>query len=222
MPNKSFSFSLNINKSLALSVLLHACFFILGLAMAAPQLAPLPLGVELMYGQGGTAPSVASTKSLKIPKMKAAVVAEDSAAPALKNDKVDEVASSLPATEKTAGSLAGTSDRGALQGREGVAHGQEVSPEERYLYEIKKLLERRKRYPAMAKKMGQTGIVTMRFTLAADGSLLASEVIEKSPYESLNQAAHELVRSINGVKPFPQEIQKTSWSFTVPIEYVLN
>ncbi|WP_413568447.1 energy transducer TonB [Bdellovibrio sp. HCB117] len=222
MSEKRFSFSLNINKSVAISLLLHASFLVLGLSLAAPEIVPLPQGVELMYGEGGTVRTPKVEEVVKAPKIKAAVVSDNSDAPALKNEKTVAQPEQAPTNGKSAGSLAGTSDKGALQGREGVANGSEVSPEARYLYEIKKLLERRKRYPAMAKKMGQTGTVTMRFTLAADGSLVTSEVVEKSPYESLNQAAHDLVKSISGMKPFPQEIQKANWSFTVPIEYVLN
>ncbi|WP_413612509.1 energy transducer TonB [Bdellovibrio sp. HCB-110] len=214
--------SLNINKSVVLSALLHGGAFLLGLSLAAPEIVPLPVGVELMYGDGGTerAPKVEEVKPVKI---KTAVVADDSDAPALKNEKAETVEQPHQASSgKTMGSLAGTSDKGALEGREGVANGIEVSPEQRYLYEIKKLLERRKRYPVMAKKMGQSGKVTMRFTLAADGSLKESEIVEKTPYDSLNKAAHELVKGIDGMKPFPQEIQKTSWVITVPIEYSLN
>lgn len=194
----------------------------LGLSLATPEIVPLPVGVELMYGDGGQerAPKIEEAKPVKI---KTAVAADDSDAPALKNEKVEATTEPRQVSSgKTMGSLAGTSEKGALEGKEGVANGIEVSPEQRYLYEIKKLLERRKRYPMMAKKMGHTGKVTMRFTLGADGSLKESEIVEKTPYDSLNKAAHELVKGIDGMKPFPQEIQKTSWVITVPIEYSLN
>ncbi|MNL69053.1 Gram-negative bacterial tonB protein [compost metagenome] len=74
----------------------------------------------------------------------------------------------------------------------------------------------------MAKKLGQTGKVTVRFTLNKDGSLSATEVIDRSAYDILNRAAEDLVKSINGIKPFPEEIKKVSWEITVPIEYSLN
>lgn len=219
------SFSINIRKSVVLSTVIHGGLFALALSAGAPQQEPLPVGVELMYGEGGqeATPVVKEaprTKSIPRP----AVVADDSDAPALKQEKVAAVESAPAPTAsgKSMGSLAGTSDKGALEGREGVANGTEVSPEQRYLYEVRKLLERRKRYPMMAKKMGHTGKVLMRFTLAQDGSLQTTEIVEKTPYESLNKAAHELVQGIDKMKPFPEEIQKTSWVITVPIEYSLN
>ncbi|ASD65401.1 energy transducer TonB [Bdellovibrio bacteriovorus] len=222
MSNKQFSLSLNISRSVTLSVLLHGGLFALAVGMAAPEVLPLPVGVELQYGDGGTVQAPKHEQQVKAAKMKAPVVADNSEGPAIKSEKVTEAAPQPVANGKAAGSLAGTSDKGGLEGREGVVNGSEVSPEQRYLYEIKKLLERRKRYPMLAKKMGQTGKVTMRFTLAQDGSLLTSEIVEKTPYDSLNQAALDLVKGIHGLKPFPQEIQRGSWSITVPIEYVLN
>lgn len=213
-------FSLNINKSLFVSAFLHGALFVVALSLATPNIIPLPLGVEVLLGQGGTrvAPKTEVSKPMK---MKTAVVADDSEAPALKNEKV-ETPVSVTSSEKSAGSLSGASDKGAVTGKEGVANGIEVASEQRYLYEISKLLERKKRYPPLAKKLGQTGKVVMRFTLAADGKLLNSEVVEKSPYDSLNKAASDLVKSIDGLKPFPQEMKQSSWVMTVPIEYLLN
>lgn len=213
--------SLNINKSVLLSAVLHGAFFLLGLSLSEPQGEPLPVGVELMYGEGG-AERTPKAEDVKAVKNRPSVMTNDSAAPTIKSEAVTPALQQASSSGKTMGSVAGTSERGALEGREGVAQGSEVSPEQRYLYEIKKLLERRKRYPVMAKKMGHTGKVTMRFTLAADGSLTESEIVEKAPHETLNQAAVDLVQGISGMKPFPQEIQRTSWSITVPIEYVLN
>lgn len=215
--------SLNLNKSVLISAFLHAAVFVLGLSFAAVETSPLPVGVELMYGDGGTTlpsqPPVATRPAA--PKKVRPVIADDSEGPTIAAPEVNE-SNIEPIPTKTAGSLAGTSTRGALQGREGVANGQEVSPEERYLYEIKKLLERRKRYPQMARKMGHAGKVTMSLTLAQDGSLIESEVVAASPFDTLNRAAQELVKGIHGLKPFPQEIQRTSWQITVPIEYSLN
>lgn len=217
--------SLNLNKSVLISAFLHAAVLVLGLSFATVESSPLPVGVELMYGDGGTIlpsqPPVA-VKPLAAPKKVRPVVTDNSEGPSIAAAPETKEATVKPIDTKTAGSLAGTSSRGGLQGREGVANGQEVSPEDRYLYEIKKLLERRKRYPQMARKMGHAGKVTMSLTLAQDGSLIESEVVAASPFDTLNRAAQELVKGIHGLKPFPQEIQRTSWQITVPIEYSLN
>lgn len=199
----------------------------MALALAAPQKSPLPVGVELMYGETTAVSAPTKPQALNTQKTQAAPVsAMDDDGVAIDQKKKDKpVATSenqQVAEQKTLGNPLGTSSTGALTGREGVANGSEVSPEERYLYELRKLLERRKKYPVMARRMGHTGKVMMRFTLNADGSLSASEMVEKTPYDSLNNAALELVKGIDGIKPFPKEITRNAWVITVPIEYSLN
>lgn len=210
-----------------ISAVLHGGAFLLALALAAPQKSPLPVGVELMYGETTAVSAPARLQTLKAQKNRATPVAaldEDGVAIAQKKKEKPLSAPETPqvAEQKTLGNSLGTSATGALTGREGVVNGSEVSPEERYLYELRKLLERRKKYPVMARRMGHTGKVMMRFTLSADGTLSASEVVEKAPYDSLNNAAVELVKGIDGIKPFPKEITRNAWVITVPIEYSLN
>ena len=210
---------MNINKTLLVSTLLHAGFFAAAVLFSAKVIKPLPLGVELAYD---AAPSIPKS----VPASSASAVLKKVTAPAVieKDDITTKAKEVVPvAVEPQAPAVVGSvAQSEALSGREGVVTGSEVSPEDRYLYELKKLLERRKNYPLMARKMGHTGTVTMRFTLKPDGTLAGSEVVGKAPYESLNQAAVTLVEGINGMKPFPQEIRKDSWSITVPIEYTLK
>lgn len=211
------SLSIDLNKSLIVSVFLHVCFFAAALLLSSKSLQPLPLGVELAYDASPAVSASAPKSSVTTaPVVKSAPVATP-------DDIVDGSQKTAPIqVAPVAAPVGSAASSGAVSGREGVANGTEVGPEARYLYELKKLLERRKNYPLMARRMGHTGTVMMRFTLNADGSVADSEVVKKSDYETLNQAAVALVQSINGLKPFPQDIQKSHWSITVPIEYSLN
>lgn len=202
--------------SILSSFLLHASVLAgAALSWSASESAHLPLGVELMYAEA----SMASPESSSLANEK-----NNPEDVLIESKKKQRKPSALQAEKPQApeSALRGSAQAGATEGREGVANGIEVSPEDRYLYELQKLLERRKIYPAMARRMGQTGRVLVRFTLNKDGAVLASELVEKAAHESLNKAASELIRSIDGAKPFPQEITKNSWNITVPIEYVLN
>lgn len=208
---------------ITLSALLHVGIFGAVLwSSAKSDLSPLPLGVEVQYGDSFEATDIRTVKAT--PQVANTVaVSDDSDAPVLDKKKEDkpQVAAKAASSEKF-GNPEGNSEKGALTGRMGVANGTEVSVEERYIYELRKLMERRQIYPSMARKMGHTGTVTVRFTLSSDGSLVASEVVEKTPYESLNRAALETVKAIHGMKPFPREIQRASWQIEAPIEYSLN
>lgn len=101
----------------------------------------------------------------------------------------------------------------------GQENGIEVSVQERYRRELQAMLEKRKDYPLLAKRLRQQGKVLVRFTLQRDGSVTAAEVIENSQFDSLNQAARKLISEINGLKPFPAEIKRAQWVFVLPVEY---
>jgi protein TonB len=212
------TFKFNLNKTLIISALLHASFFVVAIFVSMKTIKPLPLGVELNFDAAPAAPKAAPVAAMPVTMKKTAPVIATS------EDVVSKTApaAALPQETSTAATTSSSATSVAVTGREGVANGSEVSAEERYLYELKKLLERRKSYPNMAKKMGHAGTVTMRFTLKADGSLSNAEVVGKAPYETLNQAAVSLVQGIDGLKPFPQDIHRDTWSITVPIEYTLK
>lgn len=205
-----------------MSVILHGALFALCLVAGAGDMTvPLPVGVELKYGDDPSASLTSVPAQVKVtPK---AVAVEDQDGIALDKTKPENAPEpQVAAVAKTLGNPNGNSETGALEGREGVRNGQEVSAEDRYLFELRKLLERKKRYPMMARKMGHEGRVLVSFTLAPDGSVTKSEVIEKAEFESLNEAAHDLVKSIHGAKPFPEEIHKTTWNITLPIDFSLQ
>lgn len=103
----------------------------------------------------------------------------------------------------------------------GESSGTEAGASERYLFEIRALLDRRKTYPRFAKKLRQEGRVLVRLQIRRDGKILSAEVIEKAKFDSLNEAAAALVTAIDGWKPFPEEIKKTVWAIDVPIDYSL-
>ncbi len=91
--------SFNINKAVILSLLLHAAFFIVGLSIAAPGIVPLPLGVEVMFGQGGeNKPS--HTHDTKPAKFKHSVVVKNFDASALKTENALETTAPQSTMEK--------------------------------------------------------------------------------------------------------------------------
>lgn len=94
-----------------------------------------------------------------------------------------------------------------------------VTAQERYIAEIARLLNAKKRYPSVAKKLRQQGRVMVQFRLARDGRVLDAAVVEPSAYPALNQSAQSLIQELKGLKPFPEEIKKTTWLFSVPVDY---
>jgi TonB family protein len=93
---------------------------------------------------------------------------------------------------------------------------------ERYLAEVADLLNSKKRYPNSAKRLGQQGRVIVQLQIARDGHVTDKKIVTPAPFESLNSAAQSLIDEIEGLRPFPREIDASTWKVTVPIEYRLS
>jgi protein TonB len=213
--------NLKIEYSLMTSVLLHGgilLFAIFGIQHQTSQSA-LPLGTELAYvdlAEASVAPARMAVQTVTLPRPSASEAVS-------KDDVTEESNTESPAaiTQDLSGVAGQGQQAGATSGREGVANGSEVSPEARYLYELKKLLERKKVYPKMARTMGFAGIVRLEFTLGREGEVQSLRVLQGT-HPVLDEAAQKLVRSIEKQKPFPQEIARAQWTIEVPIEYSLR
>lgn len=93
--------------------------------------------------------------------------------------------------------------------------------EEIYIAELKYDLEKRKKYPVMAKKMGHTGRVTIKFVIDRQGEIIQSEILEPSAHVSLNDSVKKLLSETKNFKPLPEEIQRATWQFILPVEFKL-
>lgn len=116
-----------------------------------------------------------------------------------------------------------SADTGQMAMQEGPdVVARRLSVKEAYENSVRIELERAKRYPPMAKRLNQTGKVTVRFTVTKDGSVQNPALVAGSPFPTLNQAAEALVQSMKKFQPIPDELKALSWDFTVPIEYKLE
>lgn len=105
----------------------------------------------------------------------------------------------------------------------GVANGLEASAKERYLYELRLLLDSRKQYPSLAKTLRQEGLVEVGFLVHPDGQIAEMGIVKASEHSSLNAAALQLVEAVGKFKPLPAELKKAlGWRVSVPIEYRLQ
>ena len=217
---------LNFKSGLMVSLGLHALVGVYFAYQQVEERSPLPLGVELFYQESASLEGVRkASPQPAAPKVQERLETDDIVTTAKEQVKpspkpVDPVKATLP--QAAAANNQGNSTGGALTGQEGVANGSEVSPEERFKYEVLKLVERKKSYPVMAKKLGHKGTVYVRFVMAADGSIVETQIVERAPHDILNKAAQDLVKSLHGLKPFPNEIKKASLTFEVPVQYILN
>lgn len=94
-----------------------------------------------------------------------------------------------------------------------------LSERDRYIAEIVRYLNGRKRYPQLALRLRQQGTIVVKFRLDRNGRVLEADLVQKTPFETLNQSAKNLIQEIQGLRPFPDSVKDQTWLFTVPIEY---
>ncbi len=90
-----------------------------------------------------------------------------------------------------------------------------------YSEELKVFLEQNKKYPRLAQRLKQSGTVTLRVKIYADGRFGNVEILNESPFDSLNQAAVDLLKSLGRFKPLPQSFESEE-NFVIPIAYRMD
>ncbi len=91
-----------------------------------------------------------------------------------------------------------------------------------YLGSIILLINREKTYPLIARRKGQQGKVVLELTINRAGGLQSVKLSEPSPFEELNQAAIDIVRSINRYPPLPADFLPQELRLKIPVEYRLR
>jgi periplasmic protein TonB len=94
--------------------------------------------------------------------------------------------------------------------------------EEAYKITLRKAIEAHKGYPRRAIRLHQEGEIVVGFTIRRDGVIVDLRVVESSGSALLDRAALEAVRRVDGTLPFPDGIERSDWSFTLPISYTLR
>ena len=94
--------------------------------------------------------------------------------------------------------------------------------ENEYRAKLQAAIETQKKYPRRARRLRQQGSVLVAFKVQKDGSIKNIKVTSASDSTILDKAAMETVLKISGLYPLPEELNRTEWSFSIPINYFLR
>jgi protein TonB len=83
-------------------------------------------------------------------------------------------------------------------------------------------LERYKRYPAMAQRRGEQGVVKLRFTLSRSGGVLNAQIEHGSGYADLDNEVLALVQRAQPLPPIPANIPDNTLDIHVPVAFGLH
>ena len=169
-------------------------------------------------------PTKKPEKPIEKPKPKPKEKPKEKPKNEVKAEKAVEMSKSLPIGDKNINSTATANSKATTTGQpgtNGVQGGSGTNTDELNAYRaaIRREIERHKRYPARAKMMRKQGVVSVSFSVGADGSLSGERVTNSSGDESLDNAALEAVRSARPVGPKPAGFTS---SVSVPISFTIQ
>lgn len=125
---------------------------------------------------------------------------------------------SLPAARSEPSPAPAQSVSSTTAGDDPRAKAQEAN----YFAQLSAHLNKRKRYPTEAKKARQQGIVTVRFTVFADGSVTGASIRKSSGHDLLDAATLDLLQRVAPLPRFPKSMTKASVTLSLPIDYSLQ
>lgn len=96
------------------------------------------------------------------------------------------------------------------------------SAKDAYLAQLRKAIEAKKVYPKNAKRLSQSGVVTLKFTVLRSGVIKNAEVSQTSSFNILDNAAMKILQDIAKTEPFPKELIEDEMVVVLPIEYDLK
>ncbi|MEV9528541.1 TonB family protein [Aliarcobacter butzleri] len=94
--------------------------------------------------------------------------------------------------------------------------------ETKYLAKVRATIEKNKIYPKAAKRLNQTGKVNVNFDILKSGEIRNVKVLGKSSFAKLDEASIELLIKISSFDEIPEELKKSVWNVTIPIDYSIN
>ena len=85
---------------------------------------------------------------------------------------------------------------------------------------LKTYLEKRKRFPTLARRFNQQGVAKYKIRIEKDGTFSNIKRLESTGFESLDNESMKLIQSASGFKPIPRQF--SFLNLTIPIEYSLQ
>ena len=89
-----------------------------------------------------------------------------------------------------------------------------------YALALKSFVEKNKRYPRLAKRLRQSGMVKIKLNVSADGKFSRIELISPSQFSALNKGTIKFLQELGSFMPLPKGFSG-SREFIIPIVYRL-
>ncbi len=107
-------------------------------------------------------------------------------------------------------------------GRGGGQGGREARTEmERYVHNVLKKIDAKKRYPRLSKENGEEGVVSILLTIDTTGNLIGYKIAKSGPFERLTEATIQTVQAASPFPPLPSSYAQAKLVIEVPLRFYL-
>lgn len=118
-----------------------------------------------------------------------------------------------------AGSRAGEPPSLRREGGSDIAEAQSRAALADHAAAVRRLIERRRRYPASALAAGRTGVAHLELRIDAAGALIALALVASSGWPVLDEAAVSAARSAAPFPPIPEGLDQAFVVYRIPIRF---
>lgn len=129
------------------------------------------------------------------------------------------------AIQKRGGKVSGaaTIGKGPTPPKQNRAAGETLQAEQKrarlsYLQALNAYISQNKSYPRQARKLKQSGTVSVRFHINSEGEFQHVHLEKGCNHKALNSAAVKLIKKLGKFKPLPKKLGENQ-GFVVPIQY---
>jgi periplasmic protein TonB len=137
-----------------------------------------------------------------------------------KNQRAGQPQTQRPATTEAA--TTGSAEKTGNSGSTKTPPPSQAAAERAYLNALQRAIARHQRYPAGARRHGQSGVATLAFVIDADGRLSQIRLAQSSGHDALDRAALQALARLGRFDPIPKSLGRRIWSLRIPIRFDLQ
>lgn len=181
---------------------------------------------EIAPAAQAAVPQPATPLPFEVPQVRVPVSPQAVTTPPPAPPQVARPAQSAPQPVAAPAAVAAPSGIGSGSGA-GVGNVAGTDPKARqqemdYFSLVSAHLNRRKTYPAEAKKARQHGVVTVRFTVDRNGAVSGAGIKKSSGHDLLDRATLDLLQRVAPLPRMPSSMQRERVTLSLPIDYSLR
>jgi TonB family protein len=121
---------------------------------------------------------------------------------------------------KVASEGQGSGSQGTGKGGENGGNGGKIEGElQKYIREMVRRVDAKKRYPRISQENGEEGIVPVKLIVGSSGEVLDFQVLKNSEFSRLNEATRQTIKEASPFPPLPSGYDKPRLVVEIPVRF---